>query len=101
MGRDNHRLPGESCSIFPCYLLSDGVRYGRIIAIQIVVGVWAGLHMLLHLVEWHLEFAADSSTRAEHFSEQADFLVAFQLSKVEHLLAAIVLTLMPHFLYQP
>ena len=49
--------------------------------------------MLLDVVERHLEIATESFARAEHFSEQADFFVAFQLRKIQQLLAAIVLAL--------
>ena len=65
------------------------------------VHVWAAFHMLLDLVEWHLEFAPDSTARTDHFPEQADFLVAFQLRKIEHLTTAFVLTLVLDLLDQP
>ena len=50
--------------------------------------VGADLHMLLDVVERHLEIATESFARAEHFSEQAGFFVAFQLRKIQQLLAA-------------
>ena len=63
--------------------------------------VGAGLHMLLDVVEWHLEIATESFARTEHFSEQADFFVAFQVRKIQQLLAAIVLALVLDLLDQP
>ena len=57
--------------------------------------------MLLLLVEWKKDFAQCSLPRTKHLPELTDLKMCFKLSKLHHLVAAKVLTLVLHPLDQP
>ena len=63
--------------------------------------LWAGLDMFFHLIEGNFQLASSGTAWTENLPECAVHLVFPELSKSEHLLAAVVLALMLHPLDQP
>ena len=81
----------------PKIVFMEGISQRRVFFAH----AWADFHMLFDLVEWHLKLALSCIARTEDFPEQADFLVAFQLRKIEQLTTAFVLTLVLDLFDQP
>ena len=81
----------------PKIVFMEGISQRRVFFAH----AWADFHMLFDLVEWHLKLALSCIARTEDFPEQADFLVAFQLRKIEQLTTAFVLTLVLDLLDKP